>query len=266
MRNLLTLTIVALAIGSVFQVRATQPATTSKPALTVYQDLEEMTARIPRLADRPIEKLVDGKGFYQTERLIFHDVETGNEVWSLTQDQITDIANIERRCAWSSNGQYISFIGNKPFYDFNSKSWNKRGWAGNNFIANADGSQRRKLWGNDNGKMLLLNDKFNNWDQKKANVLYYPNKDTLWRVTLTGDDNKSNVAEAIYKFPSAANKIIQEISDDNLMLVEESGKTPNCYVIDLNKDPKDAKFCFTYPLKGEVHPGSFRFRRSGPIV
>lgn len=233
--------------------------------LVVYQDLEEATSRIPRLESRPYEKLVDRNGYYQSERMIFHDVETGSEVWSLTQELCTDLANIERRCAWSCNGQFISFIGNKVFFNHLENQLWKRTWAGYNYVANADGSARRKLWGNYQGKLILHQDKFNNWDQKKPNVLYYPDREVLWRVTL-GEGERGNTSEIVYRFPTAANRIVQEISDDNLMLIEESGKSPNCYVIDLNRDPKDPKFCLTHPLKGEVHPGSFRFRRSAPIV
>jgi hypothetical protein len=50
------------------------------------------------------------------------------------------------------------------------------------------------------------------------------------------------------------------------MLVEESGEKPNCYVFNLNRDAGDPKFCMTYPLKGEVHSGSFRFKRSCKVI
>ncbi|RPI58121.1 MAG: hypothetical protein EHM48_10520, partial [Planctomycetaceae bacterium] len=100
----------------------------SGQSLTVYQNLDEATARISRLASRPALKL-EGKGTdgnFQNETMIFHDVETGNEVWSLTNELCTDLANIERRCAWSSNGQYISFIGNKDFWNItNNQQWDR---------------------------------------------------------------------------------------------------------------------------------------------
>jgi hypothetical protein len=231
---------------------------------TVYQELEEATARIGRLKDKPYEKLWPS-GFFQPETLIFKDLETGNEVWALTRELCTDLANIERRCAWSCNGQYIAFIGNMVFWNHTNNQLWKRTWAGYNYVALADGSARRKLWGRHEGKLRLHQDKFNNWDQKRANVLYYPDGETLWRVTL-GQGEQDNVSEPIYKFPKKEGKIIQEVSDTNFLLIEESGKTPNCYVVNLNKDPKDPLFCLTYPLKGEVHPGSFRFRRSQLLV
>lgn len=236
----------------------------AKP-LTVFQDLEEATARIARYGERPYAKLIDKDGFYQSETLIFHDLETGNEVVSLSMELCTDIANIERRSAWSCNGQYISFIGNKVFINHDNGQLWKRQWAGFNYVANADGSQRRRIWGNSNGKLVSLLDKFNNWDQKRPNVLYYPANDKLWRLTL-GKGEKDNRAEVIHTFGSNTMKIIQEISDDNLMLIEESGQSPSCYVVDLNKKPGEKGFVLSYALKGEIHPGSFRFRRSAPII
>ena len=180
-----------LKIWTVAAILGVPVACANAQPLTVYQDLEEATSRIPRLESRPYEKLVDRNGYYQSERMIFHDVETGSEVWSLTQELCTDLANIERRCAWSCNGQYISFIGNKVFFNHIENQLWKRTWAGYNYVANADGSARRKLWGNYEGKLILHQDKFNNWDQKKPNVLYYPDREVLWRVTL-GEGERGN--------------------------------------------------------------------------
>ncbi len=228
--------------------------------LTVYQELEEVTGRISRLQDKPFQQLVSD-GFYQPEVLIYRDLETGTELWSLTRELCTDLANIERRSAWSCNGQYLSFIGSMAFWNHLTGALHQRRWAGNSYIANADGSGRRKLWGNYEGRLRLHQEKFNNWDQARPGTLYFTAGDTLWRVTL-GRGELDNRSEPIFRFPKPDSKIIQEISDSNFMLVEESGAHPNCYVINLNRDPGDPLFCLTCPLKGEVHPGSFRFMRS----
>ena len=236
----------------------------------VFQDLDEATSRIPRIENKPYKALIDAHGgFFQSEVIIFKDVETGNEVWSLSREACTEIANIERRTAWSCNGQYISFIGNTVFLNYtNNKLW-KRTWSGYNYIGSADGSKKRKLWAKVGGRLRMFQDKFNNWDAKRPKTLYYcggeGERDALWRVKL-GDGVKDSTAEIIYRFPTKLFKVIQEISDENFMLVEERGDKPNCYVINLNRDPKHPKFCLTYPLKGMVHPGSFRFRRSGRYV
>jgi len=234
--------------------------------LTVYQELEEATRRIRNLRNKPYLALIEANdGFFQSEVIIFKDIETGNEVWSLTREQCTELANIERRSAWSCNGQYISFIGNTAFLDYTTGKLRRRRWAGHSYIAHADGSKKRKLWAVADGKLRTFQDKFNNWDAKRPNVLYYPSGDKLWRITLA-EGVKDSKAEAVYTFPNDQLKIVQEISDENFMLIEEQGEKPNCYVVNLNKDPSDAHFCLTYPLKGEVHPGSFRFKRSVRIV
>lgn len=238
--------------------------------LTVYQNLDEATARIARLGSRPSMKLIDSQGYYQNEVMIFHDIITGKEVWSLTNELSTDLANIERRCAWSSNGQYISFIGNKDFYDPVTKELRDRAWAGYTYVANANGSGRFKLWGTENGKLRYHDDKFNNWDAAKGNVLYYCDDDrfgrsAVFKVTL-GDTPYTATSEVIHTFSNKVSRIIQEVSDDNYLLIEEGGTSPNCVVINLNKKPGDTNFVMTYPLAGEVHPGSFRFRRSDVII
>jgi len=241
-------------------------ATGDEQELVVHQRLDEATSRIGRLASKPYLDLIEAnKGFYQSEVIIFKDVESGNEVWSLTREACTDLANIERRTAWSCDGKHISFIGNMAFLDINTGKIRRRRWAGYNYIANADGSKRRRLWAAADGRQRSFQDKFNNWDAKRPGVLYYPDKDQLWRVTL-GESVTDNKAELIYTFPNADNKIIQEISDENFMLVEEMGEEPNCYVINLNRDPADKYFCLTYKLGGMIHPGSFRFKRSKRIV
>jgi len=269
---LASLTIVAAVIGLADQAsgQAANQAASSQAAsgqaaekLQVYQDLDEVTARIPNLRNKPCLKLIEANdGFFQNEVIIFKDVETGNELWSLTRELCTDLANIERRTAWSCNGQYISFIGSMAFLDYENGKLRQRLWAGNSYVADADGAKHRKLWATTpDGKVRTFEDKFNNWDAAKCNVLYYPSGDELWRITLAGGV-KDSKAEPIYKFPNAQGKIVQEVSDENFMLIEEQGDKPNCYVINLNKDPGDPHFCLTYPLKGEVHPGSFRFMRS----
>ena len=235
--------------------------------LEVFQDLEEITARIPNLGEKPHKVLIDAHGgFFQPEVVIFKDVETGKEIWSLSRELCIDMAHTGRRPAWSGNGQHISFRGNQAFWSFSHRAIRKRTWAGYSYIANADGSKKRPVYASVDGKVQQFNcAKYNMWDVKKPGTWYTITKGVLWRVTVK-DGLTESVAEAIFTFPSTAGKVIQEISDENFMLVEESGKTPNCYVLDLNRDPKDAGFCMSYPLKGEVHSGSFRFKRSRRIV
>jgi hypothetical protein len=234
--------------------------------LTVFQGLDEATQRVMRFRSKPYLKLIEANdGFFQSEVIIFKDLETGNEIWSLTREQCTDLANIERRTAWSCNGQYISFIGSMAFLDYSTGELLRRSWAGHSYIANADGAKRRRLWGTDDGELRQFQDKFNNWDAARPNVLYYPDKDKLWRITL-GKGVKDNRAELVHTFRDARDRTVQEISDENFMLIEESGEGPNCYVVNLNKDPSDPHFVLTYPLKSEVHPGSFRFMRSKRAV
>lgn len=243
----------------------------SAGTLEVFQGLDEATARIPRLQDRPYAKLWDSNGCYQCETLIFRDLETSNEVWSLSQELCTEIANIERRSAWSCDGRYISFIGNKAFATADGKPY-RRTWPGFTYIADADGARKRKLSGWDGGKLATHLDKFNNWDQRRGNVLYYGGSDTLWKLTIGA--GYSNRFEVLYTFPDTgvkASHIIQDVGDDNLLFIEESGGRSmdaprNGYLVDVNRDPADPQFCRMFTLKGEGHPGSFRVGCGRPVT
>ena len=233
----------------------------------VFQGLDEATSRIPRYEPKPTKTLIDAHGgYFQSEIIIFKDVETGKEVWSLSRELCRDMAHTGRRPAWSGRGRYISFRGNQAFWSFEHNAIRKRTWAGYSYIANADGSKKRPVFATVDGKIRQFNcPKYNMWDVKRPATWYTITGGVLWRLTIAAGVTE-NKAEPIYAFPNKQGKVIQEISDDDYMLVEESGKTPNCYVINLNRDPKDPKFCMTYPLKGEVHSGSFRFKRSRKVV
>jgi hypothetical protein len=257
----------ALAAGSGFGQAPAVP-----PPLEVFQGLNELTARIPRLASRPYELLWDTNGLFQTERVIFHDLETSNEVWSLSQELCTDLASIERRCAWSCDGRFISFIGNKVFWNHTSNKLWQRTWAGYHYVAQADGSARRALWGRVDGKLRMHDGKFNTWDQQRGNVLYFADSGQLWRVTL-GETERDNVSEPVFTFPplpKGANHLIQDIGDENVLFIEESGgrrmaEPRPCYVIDLRLTPTNPAFCRSTMLLGEGHAGSYRVQRGQPV-
>lgn len=259
-----TITVLAVLISAVVSVGRQQ---VSPARLEVFQNLDEATSRIPNLDKKPYLALIEANdGLFQNEVIIFKDIETGKEVWSLTREQCIEMAHTGRRPAWSANGQYISFKGNAAFYSLRYKQIRRRKWAGFTYIANADGSRKRPLYAMSDGKPTKFNcSKYNMWDAKVPNAWYCVVGDKLIRVMIA-DGLTNSRAEAIYTFPNDHYKVIQEISDGDFMLIEESGKQPNCYVVNLNKDPSAPSFCLTYPLKGAIHSGSFRFMRSRKIV
>ena len=181
--------------------------------LPVFQDLEEVTSRIPNLADKPYKALIDASGgFLQSEAIIFRDVETGHEVWSLSREECWDMAHTGRRPAWSTDGRYISFKGNQVFWNLENNQLWKRTWAGYSYVANADGSRKRPLWATVDGKVRKFNcDKYNMWDVKRPNTWYCTAKGQLWRVVID-DSLTGSRAEAIFTFPNTQPKVIQEIS------------------------------------------------------
>ena len=266
MRRTLALLMV-LAVSSV--------AAADEP-LKTFQDLEEATARIRRLAAKPLAKTVDGRSRYAAELLIFKDTTTGHEIWSLTNEQCTELANIERRSAWNCDGSLISFIGNRMYRGADGKLVG-HGWSGHNYVARADASGRRKLivTGPGGEKGAILGTKFNTWDRRDPSLLYYTavkdggawrswsNRDTdfdgsyLIRVRLDKDLNAT--LEPIHRFPNKRRKLLQNISDDNKLVIQDVNATkdkttgkpeymPNFYVIDLNRKPGEDGFVRTHPL------------------
>jgi hypothetical protein len=217
----------------------------------VFQDLDEATARIERLKDKPFEKLIDKDGYYQSETLIFRDVGTGAEIWSLTQELCQDLANIERRPVFSSDGSVFSMKGNRAFVDSAGKLFRDR-WDGHNFLMEADLTHRRKVWVVRDGQVVRMQDKFDTWDTRVPRFLYYAVEDTLFRVQVL-HHVYDNPAEAIAKFPNKTRKILQTIDDDGLLCIQDvngsSAKdSPLFYVVDLRKFPAGPGFFRSHTL------------------
>ena len=215
---------------------------------TVYQDLDEATARINRLAGKPFGKLIDPvTGYHQSDTLIFRDTETGHEIQSLTMERCVEIANIERRMVWSSDGSAFSLQGNRAFRD-SSGILRQESWYEHNYIYNADLTHRRRMYVNLGGQIRSMSDKFDAWDHQRPRTLYYATDNKLYRVSV-GDGPLDNAAEAIYTFPDSTRRFIQNIGNNNLMLIQDWNATsptqtpkPRFYSIDLNKDPSDPNF------------------------
>ena len=239
-----------MACPTVLLAAALALAAAEPPAkLDVFQNLDEMTRRIARREARPWQKLVR-EGIYQPDVLVFSDAETGAEIWSLTREACLELANIERRCPWNANGSRIALIGNRRFLDARGRPQGGA-WAGHNYLMDADLTRHRKMWVSRDGQQVLMHNKFNTWDRKHPDRLYYAVDDKLWRVTL---GKAQNLAEAVYTFPNARRRIIQNVSDTNLLLIQDiNARSPDdpmplFYVVDLNREPADPKFCRHHTL------------------
>ncbi len=208
--------------------------------LTVFQDLDEATARIARMADKPHDRLIDERGHYQSETLIFTDVKTGHEVWSLTMEHATELANIERRPVWSADGSVFSMKGNRAFRQLDGTIYKTR-WAGHNFLMEGDLTSRRKLWAKYEGHFQGFNAKFDTWSNLTPRRLFYVIEDKLFQVDV-GRDGQDNTATLLWTFPNNRPKILQNISDNDLLLVQDKNgdkpdDAPLFYVIDVKQNP-----------------------------
>ncbi|MBM4078588.1 MAG: fibronectin type III domain-containing protein, partial [Planctomycetes bacterium] len=245
-------------------------AETGGMRLPVFQGLEETTARIPRLKSKPFEALITQDSGYQPEMLIFRDVDTGAEVWSLTREECRDLANIERRCPWNCDGSIISMKGNRAFRAPDGKIV-RNNWDGYSYLMRGDGSAPCRFFvTNPDGSRGEINEKFNTWDRRDPRSLYFAAVKTgdsyrswsretakdaeMWFVRVrVGDDLKANKVEPLCQFPNSRRKFIQNISDDNKLCIQDiNGENmqdmPNFYVVDLTRKPGEPGFLRAHPL------------------
>jgi hypothetical protein len=233
--------------------------------LEIFQDLDEATLRIPRLKDKPYEELVSKDSAYQPETIIFRDVETGAEIWSLTREEAVDIAHNDLgRTPWNCDGSIVGSIGNRAWRGTDGKI-TKIAWSGFNYVMNADSSGQRKLFvtGPD-GSLGTLQGSYNIWDRKDPRALYFaavkaggafrpwkhedPIACEMWlvraRIGKIGDatllpygpkgaaHNRvaspifKNFIEPVVKFPNGRRKDISGISDNNRLIIQDvNGKS-----------------------------------------
>ncbi len=239
--------------------------------LEVFQGLDEATSRIPRLKDKPYDELITKDSAYQPETIVFRDVETGAEIWSLTREEAVDIAHNDLgRMPWNCDGSIVAFIGNRGWRDANGKII-KTAWAGYNYVMNADSSGQRKLFVTQaDGSLGTLQDQYNIWDRKDPRALYFaavkdgqafrpwkredPMACEMWLVRVRiGDGLAKNAIEPLARFPNGRRKNISGISDNNRLVIQDvNGKSmddmPSYYVADLEKKPGEAGFLRTHTL------------------
>jgi len=231
--------------------------------LVVYQDLEEVTSRIHNLGRKPYKALIDASdGFFQNEVIIFRDLETGNEVWSLSREKCRDMADHRRRPAWSCNGRYMSFHGNQAYWDYKGGKMVSPTGTGHTYIANADGSRKRPLWAKVDGGLRRFDCSTHNmWDAKRPDAWYCIREGWLWRVTV-GQGVTDSKADKIYEFRGCSPQTINYVNESNSMLVSQMRPEPRCFVIDLNRDADHPHFCLSRLLRGPFNLGSLRLMRS----
>ncbi len=231
----------------------------------VCQDLEELTSRINNLYRKPLHKLFDETGALQPETIFFKDTTSGHEVMSLTRELATDISHADLgRPVWTVDGKRILFMGNRALVDSSGKI-KKTPWAGKMYTMNADYSgQRANLVefvdpaGNVTGKADAMPGKYNFLDPIDPRLAYYADAGKLFRMTFS-DDGKPSRAEQIATFATKERKIIQAISKDRKLLIQDYNADPDrktgvlpympeIHLIDLNKEPGSDEYYYHHPF------------------
>jgi len=231
----------------------------------VCEDLEELTARINNLYRKPFAKLFDPSGASQPETIFFKDVTSGHEVMSLTRELCTDIAHADLgRPVWTVDGKQILFMGNRALIT-NEGKLKVTPWAGKMYKMNADYSGQRAMVvemtddkGNPTGKADGMPGKYNIMDPTDSRLAYYAENEKLFRVTLS-DDGTPSKAEQIATFANKQRKIIQAISRDRKLLIQDLNADPDyktkvlpympeIHLVDVSKQPNEPGFYYHHPM------------------
>jgi hypothetical protein len=232
----------------------------------VCQDLEELTSRIDNLYRKPYAKLFDANGVVQPETVIFKDTRTGHEIISLTRELCTDIAHADlARPVWTIDGSRILFMGNRAMVD-TAGQIKKTEWQGKMFVMDADYTQQRSLVVeivDDAGNVIQKRDgmpgKYNILDPIDPRITYYADGDTLYQMTLSDDPARPSRAKKIGAFATPHRKIIQAISRDRKLLIQDynadpdrkTGKLPympEIHLVDLSKQPGEPGYYDHHPF------------------
>jgi hypothetical protein len=231
----------------------------------VCQDLEELTSRINNLYRKPFAKTIARNGVAQPEVIYFKDVTSGHEVMGLTRELCSDISHPDLgRPVWTYDGRHILFMGNRAFLDADGKL-HQGTWAGNKFIMNADYSDQRALivaFVDASGKVIQRNagmdGKYNILDPRDPRFAYYASGDKLWRLKIA-EDGGDNRAELICTLSTTHRKVIQAISLDGKLLIQDLNADldratrkpqymPEIHLINLNKKQGDDGFYYHHPF------------------
>jgi hypothetical protein len=232
----------------------------------VCQDLDELTARIDNLYRKPYAKLFDATGAMQPETVIFKDTRTGHEIVSITRELCVDIAHADlARPVWTIDGSRILFMGSRAMMDKDGQI-KKTEWQGKMFVMNADYTDQRSLAVeivDDAGNVVQKRDgmpgKYNILDPIDPRLTYYADGDTLYQMTLSDDPAKPSRAKKIATLATSHRKIIQAISRDRKLLIQDynadpdrkTGKLPympEIHLVDLSKQPGEAGYYYHHPF------------------
>jgi len=199
-----------------------------------YQDLVELFNRKSMNAPKPSALLVEN-GFWQTEIVIFRDVEYGSEVWKLTNDPDYSFHhNSVNRSPWNCDGSLISMMSarNVPGLPY-------EGWF-HYFLIGAAGDSLRilNLYGNSRTRAVLDNGQITAWDRFSSSLMYFGYADGLYKVDVRNNDLMT--LEEPLPNTSVRKQITSFVSENNKVLVNDRNTGdptyfPMIYMIDLKK-------------------------------
>jgi|GEM_PF-3149889 len=218
-------------------VSGTALAATDPIPSTYYQDLVELFNRKSMNVQKPSELLVEA-GYWQSEKVIFRDVEYSSEVWRLTNDpDYTRHHNTVNRTPWNRDGSLLSLFSSRYVPGYEHTGWFRF------FIMDADGNRFRLMEPHGVAKATLIPDyaAITAWDRENPSVMYFAYFDGLYSVDVSASDLMTLVEPL--PFSDRRKVIMSYLSEDNVVLVNEKSSSSyyfNIYMIDLKKSPGES--------------------------
>ncbi len=215
-------------------VQGVATAATDPVPSVYYQDLVELFNRKSMNVDKPSDLLVEG-GYWQSEKVIFRDVEYGSEVWRLTNDpDYTRHHNTVNRTPWNRDGSLISLFSSRYVPGYEHTGWFRF------YIMDGSGDRFRLMEPHGVPSATLIPDyaAITAWDKEDPSVMYFAYFDGLYSVDVSASDLMTLV-EAL-PFTDRRKVIMSYLSEDNVVLVNEKSSSSyyfNVYMIDLKKAP-----------------------------
>ncbi|UCF79678.1 MAG: hypothetical protein JSW03_05410 [Candidatus Eiseniibacteriota bacterium] len=201
---------------------------------TYYQDLVELFNRKSMAIQKPSELLVEG-GYWQSEKVIFHDVEYGSEVWRLSNDpDYTRHHNTVNKTPWNRDGSLISLFSSRYVPGLPHTGWFRF------FVMDGNGNRFRLLEPHGVPNATLIPDyaAITAWDRTNRALMYFAYFDGLYSVDVSASDLMTLVEPL--PFTDRRKVITTYLSEDNVLLVNEKSSSSyffNIYMIDLKEAP-----------------------------
>lgn len=229
------------------------------PGLPVFQGLEEISRRAVSLQEKPVGELFERymlrpDGRFQSELLIFRDLETGHEIWRLTWDLSRNTPHCHiNRSPWNADGSRFVFNSSRRI------PGNKNGGSKHMFILDSNGGGMRLL------VPMLDGAPYNNlvalarhvvWDRFDPARMYFVDNRAFYLADLVPGRGLVVTTVADIEPPGRRREIFSHVSDNNIVMVKDRGSLDypaRLHFFDMRRNSPDyGKMIHSYPFSMDL--------------